>query len=731
MQRDSDFSLSAIFAIVAVAAIAVLLAMRGPAPLPVDAPPGRFSAGRARAELLRIIPSDVPRPNTSDEAHRTRDRIVERFRELGYETTIQSAFACSAEITCAPVENIIARRPGEQGPSVFGVAHYDSAAAGPGISDDGAGVAAILETARVLRGARTRHPIAFLVTDGEEEGLLGARAFVADARQRSQVLRIVNLENRGTRAPGFMFETSARNLEMVRSWGRSSPRPVASSLFFSIYEMLPNDTDLSVFKRAGLQGINFAAIRDPWAYHTPLDAHARLDLRMLQHCGDNLTAALRSFADDATDADGNAAYFDVLSRFLVVWPAAWSIAIAGALLAFSLGSLFLSFRTRADAISLTMVPASIVIAAVTGGLVTVISYVRAGDVRWLAAYDAVVAASWLTGSASTVLIATLVRRVSSSRAVLASAAVWWSAFGLLCAAFFAGAAYLFIIPAAFLAAAAIASRVNVPVTRSLTIAGLTAALVLWLPFGAVLYEALAAPAVIAVSVLMAIVISSAAAMVPQRRAGTAIAMYAAAAALSLVAAVLPPATVMRPQPLNLILYAEEGSTTRWLATSMTRELRSTTPFDSRRRAIVPYSGSKDYAGDASEYRFVPPDATVQRVETTDGVSARFTLVSRRAANQIALIFRPSAQPTKVIVNGTSAPMQRVSSGVWNFVNVNAPTAVIDIELPHGTTLDAWVRDKSFGLPPAAQNVMDARTRSGGTPINDGDGVVASRHVAVK
>lgn len=45
--------------------------------------------------------------------------------------------------------------------------------------DDGSNVAAILEIARVLKtGAQPRNDIEILFTDGEEQGLLGAQAFV-------------------------------------------------------------------------------------------------------------------------------------------------------------------------------------------------------------------------------------------------------------------------------------------------------------------------------------------------------------------------------------------------------------------------------------------------------------------------------------------------------------------------------------------------------------------------
>ena len=73
------------------------------------------------------------------------------------------------------MKNVVARLPGrEPGKSVLLMAHYDSVPAGPGVSDDMAGVAAILEVARVLKaGPPLRHGVLFLLNDGEEAGLAG------------------------------------------------------------------------------------------------------------------------------------------------------------------------------------------------------------------------------------------------------------------------------------------------------------------------------------------------------------------------------------------------------------------------------------------------------------------------------------------------------------------------------------------------------------------------------
>src|SRR6266545_3359089 len=307
-----------------------LVRFRGPAPKPTSAPAGEFSAERALA-LHREVIGSVPHPVGSAEHDRVRDRLVARFRALGYDTAIQQRFACSPYATCAPVQNVIARRPGDAaGDVVLMVAHYDSVGAGPGASDDGNGVAAMLEIAGAVRGERTRNPIVFLITDAEEQGLIGAEGFVADPGASRGVAVIVNVEGRGTSGPSFLFETSRHNQWLLPIVARALPRPATTSLFFNIYELLPNDTDLTVFKRAGYTGMNFANIGEVAHYHTPLDDPAHLTPSTLQHHGDHLLAMARALASTELrrTSDDNAVWFDVLSFFVVWWPQRWSMTLA-------------------------------------------------------------------------------------------------------------------------------------------------------------------------------------------------------------------------------------------------------------------------------------------------------------------------------------------------------------------------------------------------------------------
>ena len=136
----------------------------------------------------------------------------------------------------------------------------DDAAGGPlrlrrqgqGAADNGAGVAALLEVLRALKaGAPPTRSVMALFSDGEEAGLLGACAFASDGPRLQQIGLVVNLEARGTRGPSIMFETSQQSEELVQLFARASAHPVSNSAMGAVYDALPNDTDFTVFKRAG------------------------------------------------------------------------------------------------------------------------------------------------------------------------------------------------------------------------------------------------------------------------------------------------------------------------------------------------------------------------------------------------------------------------------------------------------------------------------------------------
>ncbi len=204
--------------------------------------------------LRRLVGDGVPHPAGSAANDIVRDRVLAEFSALGYQPQVQTGFACDEYGTCATAKNILARLDGtEPGPAVLLAAHYDSVPAGPGASDDGAGVAAVLEIARALKSMGTpRHSVIFLIDDAEEAGMIGARVFVDQSPWAKDVRAAVNLEARGTSGPSLMFETGSANYWAVQLYSKFAKRPATNSIFYEAYKQLPNDTDFTVFKAGRL-----------------------------------------------------------------------------------------------------------------------------------------------------------------------------------------------------------------------------------------------------------------------------------------------------------------------------------------------------------------------------------------------------------------------------------------------------------------------------------------------
>jgi peptidase M28-like protein len=316
-----------LFLVLGLGAGLVALGQGTPAALPASSPQDVFSADRALLYLQAF--ATAPHPTGSPEHDRVRDYLVSQLTALGVAPEIQRATGVTPRYEVAgTVENIVARLKGTGGArdAVALVAHYDSVAAGPGAGDDGAGVAALLETLRALRaGPPLPNDILFVITDGEEDGLLGASAFVAENPAAQDVRVVVNFEARGNAGESQMFETSRGNGRLVEIFAEAAPDPSGSSLTYEIYKHMPNDTDMTVFKKSGAAGLNFAFIGHWEAYHTRLDSPERLDRGSLQQHGENALGLARSLGNTDLTAleDRDAVYFSVFGNFFAHYSSRW------------------------------------------------------------------------------------------------------------------------------------------------------------------------------------------------------------------------------------------------------------------------------------------------------------------------------------------------------------------------------------------------------------------------
>jgi hypothetical protein len=334
---------------IAVLLVATLPAYRTPVPLGPAVSLNVFSASRAQAILKDLVGDDVPHPIGSSANAKVRELIVRRLTALGYTSELQTGLACNDFGECGTPTNIIATYGGEPKgkDAVLFAAHYDSVPAGPGASDDGVGVANLLEIARILTAMPARrHPIVLLVTDGEEAGLLGASLFTREHRLAGHVFAAVNMEARGVSGPSLMFETGAANAWLMHLYAAATLEPITNSLCYVVYKMLPNNTDFTVFKAAGYQGFNFAFIGDVGHYHTPLDSYAYASASTIQHQGDNALSAVLALADSTElhPPAKDSVFFDVLARGVMVWPIAFVLPAALAALLILLAETIFLFR---------------------------------------------------------------------------------------------------------------------------------------------------------------------------------------------------------------------------------------------------------------------------------------------------------------------------------------------------------------------------------------------------
>ncbi len=321
--RTARFGMALVLLVVALVAF---LGTRPPAALSANVAPEQFSATRAMQHLAVIAAR--PHPIGTEANRAVRDYLVATLQSLGGDVRVEKTVGLQASgrfVRGGSAENIVAHFPGTTNSrAILLVAHYDSVSEAPGAADDGAGLISILETIRALRsGPPLRNDLVVLFSDGEEPGLLGTTGFVADHPElAARVGVLINLEARGSSGPALMFETSEENGWLVRELARVAPHPMASSLMYAAYKLMPNDTDLSVLKRTGVPALNFAFTETLQGYHSRLDTRENLSARSVQQMGANTLALVRRWGDlPLTDIrKPDCVYFNSLGHRLVVYP---------------------------------------------------------------------------------------------------------------------------------------------------------------------------------------------------------------------------------------------------------------------------------------------------------------------------------------------------------------------------------------------------------------------------
>ncbi|MES2578858.1 MAG: M28 family peptidase [Bacteroidota bacterium] len=313
-----------------------------------------FSTKRALNQVEAI--SKQPHYVGSKEHEVVANYLVKELNKLGLETSVQEGYTLSDWGNLVQSKNILARIKGtSNSKALLLLSHYDSAphSYSKGASDAGSGVATILESVRAFLYSKTPHKndIIILFSDAEELGLNGAALFVTKHHWAKEIGLVLNFEARGSSGPSYMLmETNKGNAGLVKEFAAAKATfPVSNSLMYSIYKMLPNDTDLTVFREQGnIQGYNFAFIDDHFNYHTAQDDINHLNKNTLAHQGTYLMPLLNYFSNadlNTTQASEDYVYFTIPYTF-ISYPFSWVLPMVVIALVLFIFLLFLGIAKR-------------------------------------------------------------------------------------------------------------------------------------------------------------------------------------------------------------------------------------------------------------------------------------------------------------------------------------------------------------------------------------------------
>lgn len=345
-----------------------------PSPLATDAPDSVFAADRAMVHMESM--ARAPHPPGSPEHTRVREYLLAELRKMGLQPTVQtttSVLGSGSFRLATTVRNVLARIPGSStSGTVLLTAHYDGREISRAAGDDASGVSAILEALRALStGDPLRNDIMVVITDAEELGLMGARAFVDQHPWMSEVTLVISVEMRGGAGPSIMFETGRDNGWIVDQLQAGNPDAFGNSLTYEVYKRLPNDTDFTPFKEAGKQGLNYAGIGNAHVYHQAYDSPENFSRRTLQHHGVNLLSMVRHLGNLELGAVSapDKVYFSVPYLGLVTYSRLWAYGLSGLLLLLLVGAVGFVRSAGARVMGIGAgALAGLVAAGATGGL---------------------------------------------------------------------------------------------------------------------------------------------------------------------------------------------------------------------------------------------------------------------------------------------------------------------------------------------------------------------------
>lgn len=326
-----------------------------PRPLGADAPPDQFSEARALVVVRKLADEIGPHPVGSAAGLAAAEYLAGELRKIPrLEVEIQDAEGDTrinvwTEVNFHyRVRNVVARLAGRKKESVLINAHYDSPVESNGGTDNGIGTAAAFEVMRALAASpQLEWSIVLNLNGGEEAGSGGAAGFLSHRFARD-VRAFLDTDGSGGGKANLMA-ASANVPALLRSYARAVPNPQATVFGNDFVQsgLTQVSGDFEPLARAGLVGLDFAAVKDTWGVHMHLDRSSRLQPGTLQDLGSTMLAVARDLAQSAPRLDRErerTVYYDLLGQTTLVYSMRTARFLSLGALVLLLGVIVLSVR---------------------------------------------------------------------------------------------------------------------------------------------------------------------------------------------------------------------------------------------------------------------------------------------------------------------------------------------------------------------------------------------------
>ncbi|TIA78747.1 putative zinc metalloprotease [Aureobasidium pullulans] len=181
-------------------------------------------------------------------------------------------------------------------------AHFDSVSTGFGATDDGVGIISVLQLLShfTKQENQPHRGILFLLNNGEEDGLYGAKAFTR--HPLAQFPRtFLNLEGAGAGGRATLFRST--DTEVTRFYSKS-PHPFGSVVSGDGFKrgLVKSGTDYSIFvDDLGMRGLDVAFVEPRARYHTNQDNARETSVESLWHMLSSALTTVQGLSSDTSD----------------------------------------------------------------------------------------------------------------------------------------------------------------------------------------------------------------------------------------------------------------------------------------------------------------------------------------------------------------------------------------------------------------------------------------------